>query len=115
MKKCLTERGLGLREGRRVHNALKLSGLPHHETLDEFDCAFQPEIEPRKVCDLAAREFVERHANVALLGPPGVGQTHLAVGLAIAACQAGLSVYFTTFDDLVYKLRFAEAHPVRLC
>lgn len=99
----------GLREGRRFHNALKLSGLPHHKTLDEFDYAFQPELEPRKVRDLATLEFVERHANVALLGPPGVGKTHLAVALAVAACQAGFSVYFTTLDDLVRKLRVAEA------
>ncbi len=99
----------GLREGRRFHNALKLSGLPHHKTLDEFDYAFQPELEPRKVRDLATLEFVERHGNVALLGPPGVGKTHLAVALAVAACQAGYSVYFTTLDDLVRKLRVAEA------
>jgi len=99
----------GLREGRRFHNALKLSGLPHHKTLDEFDYAFQPDLEPRKVRDLATLEFVERHANVALLGPPGVGKTHLAVGLAVAACQAGFSVYFTTLDDMVRKLRVAEA------
>lgn len=99
----------GLREGRRFHNALKLSGLPHHKTLDEFDYTFQPGLEPRKVRDLATLEFVERHANVALLGPPGVGKTHLAVALAVAACQAGYSVYFTTLDDLVRKLRVAEA------
>jgi DNA replication protein DnaC len=46
---------------------------------------------------------------VAFLGPPGVGKTMLAVGLAIAACQAGYSVYFTTLDDLVRNLKEAEA------
>ena len=62
---------LGVREGRRFRNALKLSGLPHHKTLEEFDFTFQPELEPRKIRDLATLEFIERHANVALLGPPG--------------------------------------------
>ena len=100
---------LGIREGRRFRNALKLSGLPHRKTLEEFDFTFQPDLEPRKVRDLASLEFVERHANVALLGPPGVGKTHLASALAVAACQAGYSVYFTTLDDMVRKLKIAEA------
>ena len=100
---------LGVREGRRFRNALKLSGLPHRKTLDEFDFTFQPELEPRKVRDLATLEFVERHANVALLGPPGVGKTHLASALAVAACQAGYSIYFTSLDDMVRKLKIAQA------
>ena len=53
--------------------------------------------------------FVEEKANVALLGPPGVGKTMLAVGLAVAACQAGFSIYFTSLDDVVRNLREAEA------
>lgn len=103
------EEETGLREGRRFRNALKLSGLPHHKTLDEFDFSFQPELDRRKVKDLASLAFVQGGANVAFLGPPGVGKTMLAVGLAVAACQAGFSVYFTTLDDMVRNLREAEA------
>ena len=102
------EEETGIREGRRFRNALKLSGLPHHKTLDEFDFAFQPDLDARKVKDLATLGFVEARANVAFLGPPGVGKTMLAVGLAIAACQAGFSIYFTTIDDMVRQLREAE-------
>lgn len=98
------EEETGIREGRRFRNALKLSGLPHHKALDEFDFAFQPDLDARKVKDLATLGFVEARANVALLGPPGVGKTMLGVGLAIAACQAGFSIYFTTLDDMVRQL-----------
>src|SRR6059058_4747905 len=90
------EEEVGVREGRRFRNALKLSGLPHHKTLDEFDFAFQPGLDARKIRDLATLEFVRAKSNVALLGPPGVGKTMLAVALAVTACQAGLSIYFTT-------------------
>jgi DNA replication protein DnaC len=99
----------GIREGRRFRNALKLSGLPHHKTLDEFDFAFQPDLDRRKVKDLASLAFVQSGSNVAFLGPPGVGKTMLGVALAVAACQAGFSVYFTTLDDMVRNLREAEA------
>jgi DNA replication protein DnaC len=103
------EEELALRESRRFRNALKLSGLPHHKTLDEFDFAFQPELDPRKIRDLATLQFIDTKSNLALLGPPGVGKTMIAVALAVAACQAGYSIYFTSLDDLVRRLRTAEA------
>lgn len=76
------EEELGLREGRRFRNALKLSGLPHRKTLEGFDFAFPPDLDVRKVRDLATREFVRTKSNIALLGP-GVGKTMLAVALAL--------------------------------
>jgi DNA replication protein DnaC len=105
----LLEEELGVREGRRFRSRLQLSGLPHHKTLEEFDFAFQPDLDARKVRDLATLAFVEAKSNVALLGPPGVGKTMLAVALAVVACRAGFSIYFTTLDDLVRRLRAAEA------
>lgn len=99
----------GVKDGRRFRNALKLSGLPHHKTLDDFDFAFQPDLDVRKIRDLATLAFLQTHSNIALLGPPGVGKSHLAIALAVAACQTGYSIYFTSLDDLVGKLRLADA------
>ncbi|GGR41583.1 hypothetical protein GCM10010282_37990 [Streptomyces roseolus] len=87
---------------------LRFDKLPHHKTLDEYDFSFQPDLDPRKVKDLATLSFVEGKTNAALLGPPGVGKTHIAVALAVAACRAGYSIYFTSLDDMVRNLKAAE-------
>ncbi len=100
---------LAVRDDRRFRQGLRLSRLPHHKTLDEYDFSFQPELDPRKVKDLATLSFVEAKANAALLGPPGVSKTHIAVALAVAACRAGYSIYFTSLDDMVRNLKAAEA------
>ncbi|MFD3536415.1 IS21-like element helper ATPase IstB [Streptomyces sp. NPDC058664] len=100
---------LAVRDDRCFRQGLRLSKLPHHKTLDEYDFAFQPELDPRKIKDLATLAFVEAKANAALLGPPGVGKTHIAVALSVAACRTGFSVYFTTLDDMVRQLKVAEA------
>jgi DNA replication protein DnaC len=100
---------LAVRDDRRFRSGLRTSKLPHHKTLDEYDFSFQPDLDPRKVKDLATLSFVEAKANAALLGPPGVGKTHIAVALAVAACRAGYSIYFTTLDDMVRNLKTAEA------
>ncbi|MEU5117202.1 IS21-like element helper ATPase IstB [Streptomyces longwoodensis] len=100
---------LAVKDDRRFRQGLRLSKLPHHKTLDDYDFSFQPELDPRKVKDLASLAFVEEKANVALLGPPGVGKTHIAVALAVAACRAGYSIYFTSLDDMVRNLKTAEA------
>jgi DNA replication protein DnaC len=99
---------LAVRDDRRFRQGLRLSRLPHHKTLDEYDFSFQPDLDPRKVKDLATLSFVEARANAAL-GPPGVGKTHIAIALAVAACRAGYSIYFTSLDDMVRNLKTAEA------
>ena len=86
---------------------LKLARLPHRKGLEDFDFSFQPSIDKRQIDELATLAFVARDENVILLGPPGVGKTHLAVGLALKALDAGLVVYYTTLSHLIADLKKA--------
>lgn len=65
------EEEYGVVEGRRYASRLKLSGLPHHKTLEEFDHTFQPELDPKRLSELASLRFVERRLCALILGPPG--------------------------------------------
>jgi DNA replication protein DnaC len=85
----------------------KLSRLPHKKTLQEFDFNFQPGVDEKLVKELATMAFVHRAENAVLLGPPGVGKTHLAVGLSMEALSRGISVYFTTLMRMVEDLKRA--------
>ncbi len=100
----LLEEEITARESRRIRAGLKLAAFPFIKTLDSFDFAFQPTLDRARVMDLASLTFLQRKENVLLLGPPGVGKTHLAIALAVRACQHGASVYFTTLDGMIRSL-----------
>jgi DNA replication protein DnaC len=101
----LLEEEVAQKEQRRIETALKISGLPFIKGIDEFDFTFQPRLDRQRVMSLFDLAFIRQSGNVIFLGPPGVGKTHLAVALALKACQAGLSIYFTTMPDLIQKLK----------
>jgi DNA replication protein DnaC len=69
----ILEEELAVREERRLRHALRTSKMPHHKTLDEYDFSYQPDLDPRKVRDLATLAFAGAKANAALLGPPSHG------------------------------------------
>jgi DNA replication protein DnaC len=101
----LLEEDVAAKEQRRIETALKISGLPYIKSIDEFDFAFQPGLDKQKIMGLFDLSFIREKGNVIFLGPPGVGKTHLAVSLALKACQSGMSIYFTNMEDLIIKLR----------
>ena len=93
------------RQRKSRETRLKLARLPHHKRLEEFDFTFQPSIDKRQIEELGTLAFVARNENVIFLGPPGVGKTHLSVGLALRALDAGMVVYYTTLSCLTANLK----------
>jgi DNA replication protein DnaC len=100
---------ISLRNNRRLQAAMRSSRLPAVKTLADFDFSFQPSLKREQVESLHTLGFVERRENVILLGPPGVGKSHLAISLAIAAAQNGRRVYYGTLADLITSLEEAQA------
>jgi DNA replication protein DnaC len=96
------------RKRRNEEMRIKMSRLPHRKTLDEFEFDFQPGIDKRQIDELATLAFVARAENVILLGPPGVGKTHLAVGLAMQALISGMSVYYAGISLIIADLKKAQ-------
>jgi DNA replication protein DnaC len=96
-------------EQRRLDGRMRFSKLPAHKTLEQFDYDAQPSLDRRMIEDLATLRFIEQQANCLMIGPPGVGKTHLAIGLGLKAVQAGYRVYYTTAADLVTRTQKAAA------
>lgn len=98
---------------RGVEIRLRQACFPWVKTLEQFDFDFQPSLDRRQLRELAGLSFVERAHNVVILGPPGVGKTHLAIALGVKAVEAGYSVLFHTLETLMTRLTHAQ-HENRL-
>jgi DNA replication protein DnaC len=103
------------RERKAADRRLKAARLPAEKTLAEFDFAARPSVNKPLVLDLARGDYLGRRENVLLVGPSGTGKTHLATGLAMAACAQGKRVRFWRVTELITTLREAdqERHLLR--
>ena len=92
------------REARVVERRIKSARFPAKKSLETFDFDAIPALNRKLVLDLARCEFVDRRENIIALGPSGVGKTHIAIGLGLAACQRGIKTRFTTAAAIVHEL-----------
>jgi DNA replication protein DnaC len=104
----LCEAEVFAREASGARTRTRSAGFPAHKTLEDFDFTAQPTAERPLVMHLAQLAWVEEHANVCLIGPPGTGKSHLAIALGIKACQHGYRVAFATAQQWVSRLEEAQ-------
>ena len=105
----LCEREIARKDERRIEMALGLARFPMVRDLDGYDFAAQPAVDRQQVRELATGRFVANGEAVLLLGPPGVGKTHLSIGIGRAVITAGYTVLFTSATALIAQLVTAHA------
>lgn len=103
----ILEEELSVRKLKGRQMLLKTAGLPYIKTLDQFDLTYSPGIPKSAIKELFSLSFIERKENVVLLGPSGVGKTHIAIALGYAATQVGIRVRFVSAADLLLNLETA--------
>jgi DNA replication protein DnaC len=106
----LVEDELARRADRLFARRLKQASITAVKTLADFEWTFNPKIPKTKLVELASARFVDTHAGVLLIGPPGVGKSHVATAIAIGAIRAGRRALVRSTFDLAAELRPGRGH-----
>lgn len=104
----LLQTELRARQDRTKSTLLKFAGLPSVKTLEHYDFVFAAGAPRAQIQELASLVFIERAENIVLLGPSGVGKTHLAIAFAYKAIMAGIKTRFISAADLMLQLSVAK-------
>ena len=104
----LLTREVQAKQQKHLTMRVSMARFPFHKTLEAFDFKFQPSIDAKAIRELATGRYIASGENVLLLGPPGVGKTHLAVALGVKACGAGYRTLFISAASLLTMLTKAQ-------
>ena len=104
----LTSYEIDFKEANMVRSMVKVAGFPHHKELKDFDFSFQLSINKQEIKDYKTLRFIESQENLVFLGSSGVGKTHLAVSIGIAAAKKRYSTYFIKCNNLLQQLKKAK-------
>lgn len=108
----ILRREVDSKQGKRVRMGLQIAHFPSVRTLEAFDFSLQPSVDARLIQELATGNFIAHGEAVLMFGPPGVGKTHLAIGLGRKAVERGHTVRFTTATALLSTLAKAESEGI---
>ena len=96
------------RSQRALQRRIGRARLPKHKSIDEYDFSFPKRIPKQAVLRLLDCQFIDQHACAVLIGPTGVGKSHILAALGYAACEKGISVRFTRVVDMINVLTTAQ-------
>ena len=105
----LTEKEIEFRNERASKIQVSVSAFPFHKELSDFDFDYQPTINKKQIYDLETLRFIENKENILFFGNSGVGKSHLAVALGIAAAKKRYLTYFISCHDLIMQLNKAHS------
>jgi DNA replication protein DnaC len=100
------------KQGKRIQMGMQIAHFPCVRTIETFEFSFQPSVDERLIRELSTGNFIAHGQNVLIFGPPGVGKTHLAIGLGRKIVEQGHTARFTTATALLAVLGKAESEGV---
>lgn len=104
----LTDYEIDMKEFNMIKSMVKVAAFPHLKEIKDFDFSFQPSINKEQILDFTSLRFIEQKENIVFLGSSGVGKTHLATSIGIAAAKKRNSTYFIKCNDLILNLKKAK-------
>lgn len=104
----LTSYEIDVREQNMIQSMVKVGAFPHLKEIMDFDFNFQPSLNQQQILDFLTLRFIEKNENIVFLGPSGVGKTHLATSIGIAAAKKRTSTYFIKCHELIQNLKRAR-------
>ena len=104
----LTDYEIDMKEINMIKSMVKVAAFPHLKEIKDFDFSFQPSVNKEQILDFTTLRFIEQKENIVFLGSSGVGKTHLATSIGIAAAKKRTSTYFIKCNDLILNLKKAK-------